>query len=160
MILALGNICQIMTTHLHMSICCKNAWDENINKNEDIFRELQFYHFHCNFLSFKSIVPMYRQPQRVIVTDASQFAGGGLTVGDNKIVHFMWEKQDRDKSSTWRELKTVANNIQSLKNDLSGKFVIIYTDNQNVVSIVNKGSIKVETRATRYCITYFSYVYI
>jgi hypothetical protein len=47
----------------------------------------------------------------------------------------MWEKQDRDKSSTWRELKTVANNIQSLKNDLSGKFVKIYTDNQNVVSI-------------------------
>jgi hypothetical protein len=41
---------------------------------------------------------------------------------------------------TWRELKTVANNIHSLKNDLSGKFVKIYTDNQNVVSIVNKGS--------------------
>jgi hypothetical protein len=54
----------------------------------------------------------------------------------------MWEKQDRDKSSTWRELKTVANNIQSLKNDLSGKFVKIYTDNKNVVSIVNKGSMK------------------
>jgi hypothetical protein len=76
-----------------------------------------------------SIVPMYRQPQRVIFTDASQFAGAGFTVGDNTIVHFMWEKQDRDKSSTWRELETVANNIQSLENDLSGKFVKIYTNN-------------------------------
>jgi hypothetical protein len=57
---------------------------------------------------------MYRQPQRVIFTDASQFAGAGFTVGDNKIVHFMWEKQDRDKSSTWRELKTVAQIIFSL----------------------------------------------
>jgi hypothetical protein len=57
--------------------------------NEDIFRELQFWCFHCNVLSFKSIVPMYRQPQRVIFTDASQFAGAGFTVGDNKIVHFM-----------------------------------------------------------------------
>ena len=47
---------------------------------------------------------MYRHPPRVIFTDASQFAGAGFTVGDNKIVHFMWEKQDRDKSSTWREL--------------------------------------------------------
>ena len=41
-------------------------------------------------------------------------------------------------------MKTVANNIQSLKNYLSGKFVKIYTDNQNVVSIVNKGSMKPE----------------
>jgi hypothetical protein len=40
---------------------------------------------------------MYRQPQRVIFTDASQFAGAGFTVGDNKIVHFMWEKQDREQ---------------------------------------------------------------
>ena len=56
---------------------------------KDIFRELQFWYFHCNFPSFKSIVPMYRQPQRVIFTDASQFAGAGFTVGDNNIVHFM-----------------------------------------------------------------------
>ena len=80
-----------------MSICCRNAWDANIIMNEDIFRELQFQYFHCNFLFIKSIVPMYRHPQRVIFTDASQFAGAGFTVGDNKIVHFMWEKQDRDK---------------------------------------------------------------
>lgn len=41
-------------------------------------------------------------------------------------------------------IKTVANNIQSLKNDLSGKFVKIYTDNKNGVSIVNQGSMKPE----------------
>ena len=92
MIPALGNICPIMTKHLHMSICCRNAWDENIIMNEDIFRELQFWCFHCNVLSFKSIVPMNRQPQRVIFTDASQFAGVGFTVRDNTIVHFMWGK--------------------------------------------------------------------
>ena len=122
-----------------MSICCRNAWDENIIMNEDMFRELQYWYFHCNFLSFKSIVPMYRQPQRVIFTDASQ-----LYCRRQYNCTFHVEKQDRDKSSTWRELKTVANNIQSLKNDLSGKFVKIYTDNQNVLSIVNKGSMKPE----------------
>jgi hypothetical protein len=44
MIPALGNICQIMIKHLHMSICCRNAWAENIIMNEDIFRELQFWY--------------------------------------------------------------------------------------------------------------------
>jgi hypothetical protein len=58
--------------------------------NEDIFRELLFWCFHCNVLSFKSIVPMYRQPQRVIFTDANQFAGAGFTVGDHKIVHLIF----------------------------------------------------------------------
>jgi hypothetical protein len=28
---------------------------------------------------------MYRQPQRVIFTDASRFAGAGFTVGENQI---------------------------------------------------------------------------
>ena len=48
---ALGNICQIMTKHMHMSICCKNSWDETIDINEDIFVELQFWYFQ-GFLRF------------------------------------------------------------------------------------------------------------
>jgi len=72
-----------------------------------------------------------------IFTNASQFAGAGIN--DNKIVQFMFDTQDRDKSSTWREL-TVQNNILSLKSDLSGKFVKLYTDNQNVVQIIKRAA--------------------
>lgn len=49
-----------------------------------------------------------------------------------------------NKSSTWRELKTVENNILSLKSDLSGKLIKLYTDNQNVVQIITKGSMKLD----------------
>jgi hypothetical protein len=70
--------------------------------------------------------------QRVIFTDASQFAGAGFTVGDNTIVHFMWEKQDRDKSSTWRELKTVA---QIISKTSSCKLTCISKNNALWLSI-------------------------
>ena len=53
---------------------------------------------------------MHRIPQRVIFTDANQFAGAGFIVNDNNSLHFIFDTQDRDKSSTWRELKIVQNN--------------------------------------------------
>lgn len=56
----------------------------------------------------------------------------------------MFDTQDIDNSSTWRELKTVQNNILSLKSDLSGKFVKLHTDNQYVAQIVQKGSMTIE----------------
>ena len=70
------------------------------------------------------------------------YAGAGYIVGSNNIVHFMWDKLDRNKSSTWRELKTVYNVLNSLQDQLSGKLVKIYTDNQNVTNIIRKGSMK------------------
>ena len=91
-------------------------------------------------MSFKCVIPVHRIPQRFILTDASQFAGAGFIVNANKIVHFMFDTQDRDNSFTWRELKTTQSNILSLKSDLSGKFLKLYTDNQNVVQIVKRAA--------------------
>ena len=56
----------------------------------------------------------------------------------------MWDKEDRIKSSTWRELKAVKNILESLQLMLCGKLVKLYTDNQNVVKIVQKGSMKLD----------------
>ncbi|XP_063416210.1 uncharacterized protein LOC134697851 [Mytilus trossulus] len=144
MIPALGNVCQMMTKHMHMLVCCRSAWDDVIPINDNILKELKFWYFECESLSFQRIVPINRIPQRVIFTDASQYAGAGFIMNDNKIVHFMFDGHERSKSSTWRELKTVEKNISSFKSDLTGKFVKLYTDNQNVVQIVKKGSMKVE----------------
>ncbi|VDI58027.1 Hypothetical predicted protein [Mytilus galloprovincialis] len=90
---------------------------------------------------------MFRLPERIIYSDASEYAGAGFTVGDNHIVHFMWDKEDRIKSSTWRELKAVKNILESLQLMLCGKLVKLYTDNQNVVKIVQKGTSGVDAFA-------------
>ncbi|CAC5392269.1 unnamed protein product [Mytilus coruscus] len=112
---ALGFICQIMTRHLHMMINTRIYWDSFVHFNDEILQELRFWYFQCENLHFKCITPMLRIPERIIYSDASEYAGAGFTVGDNHIVHFMWDKEDRIKSSTWRELKAVKNILESLQ---------------------------------------------
>ncbi|VDI42225.1 Hypothetical predicted protein [Mytilus galloprovincialis] len=58
------------------------------------------------------------------------------------IAHGTWLESEVSTSSTWKELTAVKNVFLSLINFLSGKNVKWFTDNQNVVSIVSKGSTK------------------
>ncbi|VDI66658.1 Hypothetical predicted protein [Mytilus galloprovincialis] len=58
------------------------------------------------------------------------------------IAHGMWVESERSNSSTWKELSAVKKVLLSLINIISGKKVKWFTDNQNVVSIVSKGSTK------------------
>ena len=114
MLPALGCICQIMTRHLNMTICSRTYWDSVIQFNENIVQELRFWFFYCDKIKFRYIAPLHRIPERIIFSDASEFAGAGYMVGFKDIAHFMWEKSDRSKSSTWRELKTIHNILTSL----------------------------------------------
>ena len=51
-----------------------------------------------------------------------------------------WSADERTKSSTWRELQTVSLVIPAFTTDLSNRTIAWFTDNQNVPSIINKGS--------------------
>ncbi|CAC5391543.1 unnamed protein product [Mytilus coruscus] len=55
----------------------------------------------------------------------------------------MWTLQESLKSSTWRELQSILLALISFKNRLRNKCVKWHTDNNNCVSIVQKGSAKV-----------------
>jgi hypothetical protein len=48
-------------------------------------------------------------------------------------MYVMWTEVEKLKSSTWRELRTLEFLLDSLRSQLYGKLVQIYTDNQNVV---------------------------
>ena len=50
----------------------------------------------------------------------------------------------KKQSSTFRELKAAEFVLLALHSHLSGRFVKLYSDNQNVVRIVNVGSMKRE----------------
>ncbi|XP_046567698.1 uncharacterized protein LOC124276085 [Haliotis rubra] len=53
-----------------------------------------------------------------------------------------WNQEEARQSSTWRELKAVYMVLASLVSSLDRRKVKWFTDNQNIVSIVDKGSMK------------------
>ena len=55
-------------------------------------------------------------------------------------VDFKLNETDMQKSSTFRELRAVEFSLKSFSTQLHGKFLKLYTDNQNVVRIISVGS--------------------
>ena len=74
-------------------------------------------------------------------SDASGSDYGGYLVEHGfHIAHDQWLPQERIQSSTWRELKAVHNVLDSLTDKLTNQRIRRFTDNQNVVRIMNTGS--------------------
>ena len=91
---------------------------------------------------------MRNQPKlrRVVYSDASDIGFGGYIVETPiNIAHGMWfdiQNVVRGNSSTRKELTAVKKVILSLIHFLESKKITWFTDNQNAVSIVSKGSTK------------------
>ena len=58
----------------------------------------------------------------------------------NKIANGHWSKSECKQSSTWRKLKAVRRVLESFQSKLENERVRWFTDNQNVVRIVQHGS--------------------
>ena len=100
-----GNICQIMPRHLHSSIQNRLHWDSRIRLSDFAFEELQFWSELLNSLPCRAFSPFWRAPERIMFTDASNFAGAGILLHSRDLVaHFMFDEFDKKQSSTYREL--------------------------------------------------------
>ena len=148
-----GNICQLMTRRLSISICCRESWDKKLTIDNENVQELEFWRHNINRLSFNRFMCIDKMPEKIIFSDASRHAGAGFTCERcHKVVHYMWDDIEKCKSSTWRELKSLEIILLSLKDVLSGRLVKIFTDNQNVVRIACKGSMVDELHQLALCI--------
>ena len=81
---------------------------------------------------------------RIVYSDASSFGYGGYheVEVELEVVHGQWSEFEASLSSTWRKLKAVSLVLCALASKLSGHSVKRFTDNQNVVHIVESGSRK------------------
>lgn len=140
---SLGNICSLMTRVMHMVIANSVTWDCKIVLTDEIKTELLFWLNNLEQLPSKCFFNNIFIPQRIVYTDASNFAGAGFLVEcADSIVHRMWTPEESLQSSTFRELKAVETTIVSLISKIRNRTVKLYTDNQNVVKIIKSGSMK------------------
>ena len=130
-----------MSRNLYSAIESKTTWDSNIKLSELACEELEFWLKHLGTLPCRVLSPFWRSPERVLFTDASSFAGAGVLLhSQNQVAHCMFNQHDKLQSSTYRELKALQFALVAFSHFLAGKFVKVYSDNQNVVRITSKGS--------------------
>ena len=80
---------------------------------------------------------------RVAYSDASNTGFGGYIVEHGPYVaHGQWSEWEANQSSTWRELAAVGKILNSVANKLANNRIKWFTDNQNVVRILQVGSRK------------------
>ena len=128
---------------MSMLITQKLHWDENVAIIPDARVELDFWFQNIYALSPRVIAPWFRKPERIIYTDASDYAGAGVLLDSvTQTFHCMWDEWTQSQSSTFRELKAVNLVLNTFEEKLKNKFVKLYSDNQNVVRIAKTGSLK------------------
>lgn len=64
----------------------------------------------------------------------------GFIQGSDLVCHKNWSAEESRKSSTWRELIAINFALAAFVNHLAGQIVACNTDNQNVVRIIQAGS--------------------
>ena len=102
-----GNICQIMSSSVQFHTK-QIALEFNNRLSDFAFEELQIWSEHLNSLPCRAFSPLWRAPERIMFTDASNFTGASILLHSLDLVaHFMFDEFDKKQSSTNRELKAL-----------------------------------------------------
>ena len=79
-------------------------------------------------------------PSKELFSDASSTGCEAFIKGSSLICHRNWATEESLKSSTWRELVAIKFSLDSFEDHLAGRRICCKTDSQNVVRIVQVGS--------------------
>ena len=140
----IGNVSKLLTKSLFATIESRRCWDTPLNISDfpRACNELKFWFENIKRLNRKLL---FRQepPKLITFSDASSVACGAVLLScGNQLTHKMWNAEEKTMSSTWRELRAVHYALQSFLPILKCRSVHWFTDNKNVVSIINNGSMK------------------
>ncbi len=140
--IAVGPVARLRTRALYGVVNSRLAWSDYLELSEEAREELVFWHQAINDLNGQPIW-FSASATRVAYSDASGTGYGGYVVEiGQEVSHGHWSPDEAARSSTWRELKALERVLLSFSTRLSGHKVKWFSDNQNVVHIVHKGSRK------------------
>lgn len=135
-----GNVTRLMSRNLYSLINSASAWSDYVQLNGEAVIELKFWQENLCKCNGIPIWPVKRRPTRIVYSDASSVGCGSVIAIEGKVFQQNWSEQESSESSTFRELKAVSLSLDAFVDELKSRTVSWFTDNQNVVSIVNKGS--------------------
>ena len=140
--IALGPVSRFMTRNLYALLDSRSAWCDVLRVSPQARMELEFW---VNCLHHYSSQPIWHSPSavRVVYSDASDTGYGGYTVEHGvHVAQGSWSPEEAIQSSTWRELVAVSRVLISIASKLRNMRVRWFSDNQNVVRILQVGSRK------------------
>ena len=144
MSIAVGSITRLRTRSMYSIIQSRKSWQDRLWLDDNAKGELVFWHSSLEQFNGQ---PLWRSPSaiRIVYSDASDTGFGGYSVEHGKhIVHGQWTYTEGKRSSTWRELRAVAEMLDTIIHKMAGHRIRWFTDNQNVVRIIQIGSRKEE----------------
>ena len=142
--IVIGPASQIMTRYISMGILLTRTWNSyfKLSADSNLLFYLLFWENTLNSLNVRQL-NVIGSCSKIVYSDASATGYAGYVVSTiNGVSHGTWTVEDAVRSSTWRELCAVYRVLRSLTHMLSSHRVKWFTDNTNVVNIVNKGSMK------------------
>ncbi|VDI17095.1 Hypothetical predicted protein [Mytilus galloprovincialis] len=128
------------------------SWNSCIVLSKASLIQINFWKDNLGRVNVKSLTSDF-SCQSAVYSDASNTGYGGYFVETPfNIDHGMWSECESTKSSTWKERNAVKHILLSMVDILKDKRLKWFSDNQNVVSIVAKGSMKPELQEIALCI--------
>jgi len=140
MSLGLGPVTRLMTRGLYANLNNRMGWCQRLCLTREALQELEFWALQLTNFNGQSIWPK-PSAVRFAYSDASSSGYGGYIVEHgNLVANGQWSENEASQSSTWRELRAVRCVLESFQSKLKDERVRWFTDNQNVVRIVQHGS--------------------
>ncbi|XP_065915901.1 uncharacterized protein [Dysidea avara] len=142
MSMALGPVTRLMTRSLYGALNTRRSWCALLQLPEEAKSEVEFWIGKIKEFNGQNLWPK-PSAVRVVFSDASDTGFGGYTVEHGGLIASgQWTKEEAQQSSTWRELRAVRLVLESFGPKLQNERIRWFTDNQNVVRIVQCGSKK------------------
>ena len=144
--LALGSVTRLFTRGMYADIDTAVSWEHWVTLSLGTLAELRFWQGTSREAFTQPIWPVqYSEPPVHMECDASGIGWGGLVapcVSENAtaVAHGFFRPWERAASSTLRELMGLLSTVQSFLAQCANRRVRIQVDNQNLLSVVWKGS--------------------
>ena len=140
---AIGSLTRLFSRHLYKFIESRDSWHQRKTVTREVREELNFW---ARNLEGKNGHKIRANPivTRIVYSDASDKGYGGYMVQrlGNVVAQGRFSEQEKDTSSTHRELLAVRYILQSFQGILRNETIQWHSDNTNVGKIIQGGSTK------------------